>query len=66
MALQRAELALKERQKALEDMGIDIKRDGIGIDASKFYLINMSSDPAMASMLLYYLKVPRLICQWKP
>jgi hypothetical protein len=54
---QRAELALKERQKALEEMGIDIKHDGIGIDASKYYLVNMSSDPAMASMLLYYLKV---------
>ena len=55
--LQRAELALGERQKALEDLGIDIQSGGIGVDRSKCYLFNMSADPSLSALLLYQLKV---------
>ena len=38
-------------------MGINIQSSGIGVDRSKYYLFNMSSDPSMSALLLYYLKV---------
>ena len=38
-------------------MGISIQSGGIGVDKTKYYLFNMSPDPAMDALLLYYLKV---------
>lgn len=55
--LKRAELALKERQRQLEEMGISVTSGGIAVDKSKFYLVNLNADPAMSEMLVYYLKV---------
>ena len=51
---------MKERQRELEEMGINISGGGIGIDKTKYYLLNMNPDPSM-SLLLFYLKVFLLV-----
>lgn len=48
---------MRERQKALEEMGISIHKAGVAIDRNRFYLVNLNEDPAMSEMLVYYLKV---------
>jgi len=56
--LQRAQVAMEERQRAMEEMGISIHKGGVKIDRSKYYLVNLNEDPAMSEMLVYYLKIP--------
>ena len=54
---------MRERQKVLEEMGVDVQRGGIGIDASKCYLMNMTFDPASKLLLLYNINV-RVCALW--
>jgi hypothetical protein len=53
---------MRERQKVLEEMGVDVQRGGIGIDASKCYLMNMTFDPASKLLLLYNINVRVCAC----
>eukprot|EP00731_Ephydatia_muelleri_P010946 Em0005g1532a len=46
----------KERQKTLENMGISVQASGIGVQADKFYLVNLNADPTMNELLVCYLK----------
>ena len=49
--------SLKERHKALEEMGISIQSSGIAVEKNKFYLVNLNADPSLNELLVYYLKV---------
>ena len=46
----------EERQKALEEMGISLPVEGIGVQKDKSYLVNLNADPCMSELLVCYLK----------
>ena len=38
-------------------MGISVQASGIGVQADKYYLVNLNADPSMNELLVCYLKV---------
>eukprot|EP00050_Salpingoeca_kvevrii_P017337 m.64241 g.64241 ORF g.64241 m.64241 type:complete len:1733 (-) comp7505_c0_seq1:232-5430(-) len=54
--LAKAEKAFKERQRQLEEMGVSVVKEGLAVDKSKSYLVNLNADPSMNELLVYYLK----------
>lgn len=46
-----------EWSQELEKLGISVQSSGIKVEKDKFYLVNMSADPSMNELLVYYLKV---------
>ena len=47
---------MEGRRQALEKMGVHLESRGIKMDNSQFFLINLSQDPSMNELLVYYLK----------
>eukprot|EP01147_Barroeca_monosierra_P002043 gene2043-5113_t len=56
--LKMAEEKMKERQRALEALGISVSNQGVAIDKDKYYLVNLNEDPSMTGMLIYHLEKP--------
>ena len=56
--LQKTELIHKEREQALEDLGISIEKGFVGLSTPKKmpHLVNLSDDPLLAECLVYNLK----------
>ncbi|KAF2756650.1 kinesin-domain-containing protein [Pseudovirgaria hyperparasitica] len=56
--LQKTEEIHKEREQALEDLGITIEKGSIGLSTPKKmpHLVNLSDDPLLAECLIYNLK----------
>ena len=56
--LARTEAIHKEREAALEELGISIEKGFIGVSTPKKmpHLVNLSDDPLLAECLVYYLK----------
>lgn len=56
--LQKTELIHKEREAALEELGISIEKGNIGMSTPKKmpHLVNLSDDPLLAECLVYNLK----------
>ncbi|XP_071504445.1 kinesin-like protein KIF13A [Diadema antillarum] len=46
----------KERQAALEQMGISVQTSGIKVERNKCFLVNLNADPSLNELLVYYLK----------
>ena len=62
--LQQTERIHHERQRFLEQMGIDVQASGIKVQQGKFYLVNLNADPSLNEMLVYYLKVSKMnLCE---
>ncbi len=55
--LSKTEEVQREWSQNLEKLGISVQSSGIKIEKDKFYLVNMSPDPSMNGLLVYYLKV---------
>ena len=53
---------MRERQKAMEALGISVSNQGVAIDAAKYYLVNLNEDPSMTGMLVYHLEVRAADC----
>jgi kinesin family protein 13 len=49
----------REWSQTLEKLGISVQSSGIKVEKDKFYLVNMSADPSMNELLVYYLKVKK-------
>ncbi|KAK5127735.1 hypothetical protein LTR08_004216 [Meristemomyces frigidus] len=56
--LQKTELIHREREQALEDLGISIEKGFVGLSTPKKmpHLVNLSDDPLLAECLVYNLK----------
>ncbi|XP_019849545.1 PREDICTED: kinesin-like protein KIF13B [Amphimedon queenslandica] len=54
--LRETERLHRDRQEALEAMGISVQESGIGVQKDKYYLINLNADPSMNELLVCYLK----------
>ncbi|XP_071810654.1 kinesin-like protein KIF13A isoform X3 [Apostichopus japonicus] len=54
--LQNTEQIHKERQSALEKMGISVQTSGIKVERDRVFLVNLNSDPSLNELLVYYLK----------
>ncbi|KAJ8021167.1 Kinesin-like protein KIF13A [Holothuria leucospilota] len=54
--LQNTEKIHKERQTALEKMGISVETSGIKVERDRAFLVNLNSDPSLNELLVYYLK----------
>src|SRR6202012_1123224 len=56
--LQRTEQIQKERESALEDLGITIEKGSVGVSTPKKmpHLVNLSDDPLLAECLIYNIK----------
>lgn len=61
--LQRTEEIAKERESALEDLGISIEKGFVGLTTPKKmpHLVNLSDDPLLAECLVYNLKPGKTI-----
>ncbi|CDZ98625.1 kinesin-like protein [Phaffia rhodozyma] len=58
--IQKTEEARKERERALEELGITVDKAGVGVHTPKFsHLVNLSEDPLMSECLVYQLKPGR-------
>ncbi|KAI0922064.1 hypothetical protein AcV5_000508 [Taiwanofungus camphoratus] len=59
--MQRTQEVQKEREKALEELGITIDRDNVGVHTPKKmpHLVNLNEDPLMSECLIYQLKSGR-------
>jgi len=42
-------------------MGISVQASGIGVQADKYYLVNLNADPSMNELLVCYLKVTEML-----
>ena len=51
----------QERHAALEKMGISVQGSGIKVEQGKYYLVNLNADPSLNELLVYYLKVSKII-----
>ena len=58
--LAETEKVQQEWGEHLQKLGISVQSGGIKVENDKFYLVNMSADPWMNELLVYYLKV----CTW--
>lgn len=54
-------LSFQERQKQLESMGISLETSGIKVGEDKCFLVNLNADPALNELLVYYLKVIKVL-----
>ncbi|KAJ8514888.1 hypothetical protein ONZ45_g7618 [Pleurotus djamor] len=59
--LQRTQEVQKEREKALEDLGITVEKNLVGVHTPKKmpHLVNLNEDPLMSECLIYQLKPGR-------
>ena len=46
----------EDRRQALEKMGVHVESSGIKVEKGKYFLVNLSSDPSLNELLVYYLK----------
>ncbi|CAG0889433.1 unnamed protein product [Darwinula stevensoni] len=54
--LQKTEQIQAERTQAFEKLGFSIQNSGLKADHGAYYLVNLSPDPSLNEMLVYYLK----------
>ncbi|KAF9057317.1 kinesin-like protein [Panaeolus papilionaceus] len=56
--LQRTQEVQKEREKALEELGITVEKNNVGVHTPKKmpHLVNLNEDPLMSECLIYQLK----------
>ncbi|KAI0346933.1 kinesin-domain-containing protein [Trametopsis cervina] len=56
--MQRTQLVQKEREQALEELGITVERGDVGVHTPKRtpHLVNLNEDPLMSECLIYQLK----------
>ncbi|KAI0092485.1 kinesin-domain-containing protein [Irpex rosettiformis] len=56
--MQRTQQVQKEREKALEELGITVERGDVGVHTPKRmpHLVNLNEDPLMSECLIYQLK----------
>jgi kinesin family protein 1 len=56
--LQRTQQVQKEREKALEELGISVEKDMVGVHTPKKmpHLVNLNEDPLMSECLVYQLR----------
>ncbi|GBE79083.1 kinesin-domain-containing protein [Sparassis crispa] len=61
--MQRTQAVQKEREKALEELGITIDKNNVGVHTPKSmpHLVNLNEDPLMSECLIYQLKSGRTI-----
>ncbi|XP_071956300.1 kinesin-like protein KIF13A isoform X3 [Antedon mediterranea] len=59
--LTKTERIHKERQHALEQMGISVQASGIKVERNKCFLVNLNADPSLNELLVYYLKEHTLV-----
>ncbi|XP_033100140.1 kinesin-like protein KIF13A isoform X3 [Anneissia japonica] len=59
--LSKTERIHKERQQALEQMGISVQASGIKVERNKCFLVNLNADPSLNELLVYYLKEHTLV-----
>lgn len=64
--LAESEQIQREWRQTLDKLGISVQSSGIKVEKDKFYLVNMSPDPSMNELLVYYLKVIKLILKLLP
>ncbi|EKM59534.1 uncharacterized protein PHACADRAFT_137422 [Phanerochaete carnosa HHB-10118-sp] len=59
--MQRTQQVQKEREKALEELGITVERGNVGVHTPKRmpHLVNLNEDPLMSECLIYQLKLGR-------
>ncbi|KAI0260499.1 kinesin-like protein [Gloeopeniophorella convolvens] len=59
--LQRTHEVQKEREKALEELGITVEKNNVGVHTPKKmpHLVNLNEDPLMSECLIYQLKPGR-------
>ncbi|KAF8495218.1 kinesin-like protein [Russula emetica] len=59
--LQRTQEVQKEREKALEELGITVEKNNVGVHTPKKmpHLVNLNEDPLMSECLIYQLKPGR-------
>ena len=49
-------ISKEDRRQALEKLGVHVESGGISVARGTVYLVNLSADPSMTEMLVYYLK----------
>ncbi|CAL1701929.1 unnamed protein product [Somion occarium] len=56
--MQRTQEVQKEREKALEELGISVEKNNVGVHTPKKmpHLVNLNEDPLMSECLIYQLK----------
>ncbi|KAG6830964.1 hypothetical protein H0H92_013676 [Tricholoma furcatifolium] len=61
--MQKTQEVQKEREKALEELGITVDRDLVGVHTPKKmpHLVNLNEDPLMSECLIYQLKTGKTI-----
>ncbi|CCM05667.1 uncharacterized protein FIBRA_07897 [Fibroporia radiculosa] len=61
--MQRTQEVQKEREKALEELGISIDKNNVGVHTPKRmpHLVNLNEDPLMSECLIYQLKPGRSV-----
>ncbi|CAG7848173.1 Kinesin-like protein unc-104 AltName: Full=Protein immaculate connections; Short=DUnc104 [Serendipita indica DSM 11827] len=61
--LQKTQEVHKEREKALEELGITVEKNMVGVHAPKKmpHLVNLNEDPLMSECLVYQLKMGRTV-----
>ncbi|KAI5122123.1 hypothetical protein M0805_000771 [Coniferiporia weirii] len=61
--LERTQEVQKEREKALEELGITVERDNVGVHTPKKmpHLVNLNEDPLMSECLIYQLKPGKIL-----
>lgn len=61
--LQRTQEVQKEREKALEELGITVEKNLVGVHTPKKmpHLVNLNEDPLMSECLIYQLKLGKTI-----
>ncbi|KAL6297972.1 kinesin-domain-containing protein [Sparassis latifolia] len=61
--MHRTQAVQKEREKALEELGITIDKNNVGVHTPKSmpHLVNLNEDPLMSECLIYQLKSGRTI-----
>ncbi|KAI0052618.1 kinesin-like protein [Auriscalpium vulgare] len=59
--LERTQEVQKEREKALEELGITVEKNNVGVHTPKKmpHLVNLNEDPLMSECLIYQLKPAR-------
>ncbi|KAF9526270.1 kinesin-like protein [Crepidotus variabilis] len=61
--MQRTQEVQKEREKALEELGITVEKNNVGVHTPKKmpHLVNLNEDPLMSECLIYQLKLGKTI-----
>lgn len=59
--LERTTIVQKEREKALEELGITVEKNNVGVHTPKKapHLVNLNEDPLMSECLIYQIKEGR-------